>query len=241
MTHHRLEPARRHERALHLYNEPADRLQWSGYDSEIGVERKQHADGELVVQDEVTAEPVHRDKLEHRHDIQERVITATHPHDLDGSGTHGVRLTTEPSLEDRLGAEAFDRANAAECLLDDAREIASLALQLTKNRPNPSRVSKRCVSDDRQASYGDQTEQRVDDDENDRHGDDGDGVRDPDRRRRHQRLNLEEITRDAREQLPSVHSIVVPDIEAQKAGEETAPEFCFDRARGNPVVIAPQA
>jgi hypothetical protein len=181
MAHHRFEPARRYQRPLNLDDEPAERLQRTGHHREVGVEREQHADRELVVQNQVAAEPVHCDQFEHRHHVEQRVVAAAHPHYLDRSGPHGVRLVGETALEDRLGTEALDRTNAAQSFFDHTCEIAALALQLAEDRTHPKRVPQRRVRDERKACDGDHAKQRVDDHEHDRDGDDRDAVRDPHR------------------------------------------------------------
>src|ERR1039457_5573597 len=108
------------------------------------------------------------------------------------------------------------------------------------DRANARGVPKGRVTDYGRAGHGDEAEKWVDDHEDDGDGDDGDGVRDPYRCRLHQRLDLEEVARDPREQLPPVHPVVISDVETEEAGEETPPQLRLNSARGNAVVVPPQ-
>ena len=101
------------------------------------------ADRQVALEHLMPAVPEDADEAERREQVDQRDEVRAQPSLVHRAVVDVVGFRREPSLLQALGAEALDDAHAGDALLDDARQVGELLLELQRHGEHAARESRR--------------------------------------------------------------------------------------------------
>ncbi len=224
----RVDATRGRGRAGQLADEHADHAQRPDQHDHVEVRRDDVADREVVVQHLVAAVPEDADEPERRQQVDERHEVGAQPRAVHRAVVDAVGLFREPTALQALDAETLHDAHTGDALLDDARDVGELLLQLHADRVHAVVEAGRGEVEQRQQTEREQREARAAQQQD--HDDRGhlDRARDRQRDQQDHVVDLLDVGVRVRHQLAGLGLVVEREVEPLQVRDEPHADVGLD-------------